>query len=351
MNNKLQEITDYRNFDALSQSFLKSSVINESTKEFKGSVATMLGNLTDTILTIPECVDDLYYISKVKKYPKPQIKEVWDLYYKNLIDNNLDLEIDNLPLLEIYREVSDLKSNDEKMLFNLMEGEYYFKDLVASTGKSVISLEYYEKCSLVAYSMKTNGTTYTYFQERDGVEIQYQVPLYFKYVDPMDGWSYNCKGLLDEIIIDHNEKTIQIIDIKTTSDYLDSWVKNIAKKHRPDLQLAFYTYGLKEWAKEHYHDYTVINPCLIVENVDYPGRPRVFNLTDQDMHIGRYGCQRSKHVIKPNTDNLQLIQVWDDIFGWQKAIEKYHQCQELSLPDFCLNYHTTKGVTDLNLWF
>lgn len=353
MNPKTQQLIDYREAEGLSQSFLKT-VISESTKEFKGSVATMLGNLTDTLLCVPECVDDLYYISDVKSYPKPQVKEVWDKYYENLVLAKSDLEIDNLPLLEVYRSISNLKSDDEKMLSNLMEGEYYFNDLVASTGKEVISQEYYIKCEMVANSLRTHESTWRFFNQQDGVEIQYQVPLYWKYTDPVDGWSYNCKGLLDMLVIDHNNKTIQNPDVKTTGDSLKTWKKKIARKHRPDFQLSYYDYGLKQWAKEHYPDYTVINPCLLVENIDYPGKPIVYNLTDLDLSIGRYGA---KKLINEILDNEELPDISEftlneaiEIYGWQQAIEKYHKCQELGLPDFSINYHENKGIEDFNLW-
>lgn len=354
MNSKTQQLIDYREAEGLSQSFLKSQVVNESTKEFKGSVAAMCGSLTDTKLCVPECVEDLYHISTIEKYPTEQPKYVWDTFYNWLIETNGTLEIDNLALLDIYRAKYPNNYKDDTVLNKIMTGENYWNDLVNSFGKVVVSKEYDDKCTMVANSLRTHESTWRFFNQQDGIEIQYQVPLFWEYEDPMDGWSYNCKGLLDILVIDHNNKTIQNADVKTTGDSLKTWKKKIARKHRPDFQLSYYDYGVKQWAKKHYPDYTVINPCLIVENVDYPGKPIVYNLTDLDLSIGRYGA---KKLISEILDNEELPDIFEftlneviEIHGWQQAIEKYYKCQELGLPDFNLNYAQNKGVEDFNLW-
>jgi len=354
--NKLEEVKKYRNDPAHSQSFLKSRVINQSPdKDFKGSVATLLGNLTDTILCLEDYVEDLYYVSDIQVYPKPQVKFVWDEFYKQLVESGGDLEIDNFHLLEIYRAEYENNYKDQTVLDKIMEGEYYWDDLCNSSGKTVVSQEYWDKSVNAANSIRTNESTYKYFYPGEGIEILYQVPLYWKYTDPMDGWSYNCKGLLDIVYIDHNTKQIQVADIKTTGDSLKSWKYNIARKFRYEFQLSYYNYGLKKWAEDKYPDYEVINPCLIVENIDFPGNPRIFNLTALDLDVGGYGCTIDNSTVTVESRSILEIPPCHihgtrQIMGWQQAIEKYHQCQELGLDDFNLDYHLTKGIDDLNLW-
>lgn len=68
-------------------------------------------------------------------------------------------------------------------------------------------------------------------------------------------WKWNtvdCKSMLDRVEIDHTNKTIKLIDVKTTS-FLGSFYKSV-KKFRYNRQLAYYWLALKYWFKEHYKD-------------------------------------------------------------------------------------------------
>lgn len=339
---KHELIKQYRDNPAISQSFLKKVLINNTQETKINSVAKLLGGLVDTILTANECLEDLYLVSNIQSYPKPQVKEVWDTYYKTLVDNNLPIEIDNTHLIEIYKSISSIKSNEEKMLSNLMEGEEYWNNL--SSGKIVVSQEYWNKCNLVASSLKYNSITKDYFQEDLFKEIRFQEPLFWTYTDVEGNWQQECKGLLDILIINHHNKTMQIIDIKTTGDSLNSWVKNIARKYRYDFQLSFYNYGLGIL----YPEYIILNPIIIVENVDYPGKPRVFDFTSTDLIHGRHGCVKRKATII--TEEVDVAYEEEVIHGWETAIERYIQAKQLGLPDYDIAYARNHGRENLNLW-
>lgn len=349
---KTKIIQNYRDFGAVSQSELKQVLAN-SKKEFKPSVAMLLGSLVDTLITAPDTLDELYHITSVEKYPVKQIKEVWDKYYQICTDENRPLELDNLALLETYKSITSLRSSDDVLLANLMKHESYWEDLVESTGKVVVSNEYWLQCQRVVQSLLTNELTSPYFIEDLHTEIKFQMPLFWTYVDEL-GWQEECKGLLDMLIINHKDKTLQIADLKTSGEHLNSWKNNIARKHRLEFQMSYYSYGLTKWHETNYEDYEILNPILIVENVDWPGRPRIFDLTNRDLYIGQYGLDRVKSTLIYARDDMgyptDLGFEEQRICGWQEALGIYHQAKELGLPDWDVHFQFTGGRGALNLW-
>lgn len=355
MNKKVEELQEYRNNTAISQSELKKVLTNDTTPfDNKKKVHLMVGSLVDCLLTTPECLDEWFYISQITKYPKPQYKETFDRYYQMLVDNDLGIEFDNFSLLQIFREVSNVNTGDDKVIEALWKEEEYWNDLLIANGRQIVSQDYWNKCNVVAQSLLTNPITANYFKSDLFVEVDFQVPLYWTYTDLQEGWTEECKGLADIRIIDHHNKTIQFPDVKTTSDSLITWKKNVARKYRYDIQGAYYYYGACQWAKQHYPDYTVKLPCFIVENVNYPSKPRIFEMTLDDIFIGTYGCDRekSKLILDMDSNNNHLNVDWemDRIQGWQDAMNILHQAKLLGLPDWDIDYHRNQGKSTLDLW-
>jgi hypothetical protein len=342
MHKKTQALIDYRNNSAKSQSELKG-VLSNNVKPFKGSIASMVGNLVDCCLTTPECLEDWFYVSNLPKYPKPQIKLVFDTYYNILVENELPIDLDVTHILEVFREVSNSNSKDSTVMDSLLAEQDYWDSLKEANGRVIVSQEYWNKCNMVAYSLKTNLITKEFFEENLFLEIEFQKPIFWTYTDK-NGIQVECKGLLDIFLINHQDKTVQIVDIKTTGDSLVTWKKNIARKHNPVFQLAYYYEGINQL----YPQYIQLEPVLVVENVDYPGKPRVFDLSSTDLVHGRHGCVRQKNtIITEGVDTDYEVEV---IHGWEGAMEKYIQAKQLGLPDYDVEYYATQGKSLLNLW-
>lgn len=351
MNKKTEELQKYRNNPAISQSYLKKVLSNDLQPEDDiKKPHFLIGGLVDTLLTTRDCVDDWYYISKVEKYPPPQVKEAFDTFYQYLAVRELPFIWDDSALLQIFRNISDVKTRDELVLEKFEKEKEYWDDLVQADGREVVSKEYWDKCNLVASSLLTNPITSRYFVPDLFSEPKFQCPLYWDYVDVLEGWRENCKGLADILVFDYPNRTIQLVDIKTTSESLATWKRSNGRKYRIDIQMSYYYGGVSKL----YPDLKQLNPLIIVENVNYPGKPQIFELTQDDLYVGRYGCQRQKNmIIYDRTNEGEPLNVdWetDNILGWQNAINIYHQSKLLGLKDFDIDYFRTGGVSNLNLW-
>lgn len=342
MNEKTQELINYRNNTALSQSELKG-VLSNNIKPFKGSLASMVGNLVDCCLTTPECLEDWFYVSNLTKYPKPQIKLVFDTYYNILVENEMPIVFDNTHILEVFRDVSNSNSKDSTVIDSLLAEQDYWDSLKEANGRIVVSQDYWNKCTLIAHSLKNNYNTEYFFKSDLFKDVYFQVPLYWKYVDA-GNTEVDCKGLIDILIKNEHNKTIQIVDIKTTGDSLIAWKRNIARKHNPVFQLSYYYEGVNQL----FPDYKQLNPVLVVENIDYPGKPRIFDLSNTDLIHGRYGCIKQKNTII--TEEVDVSYEEETIYGWETAIERYIQAKQLGLLDYDLEYYRNGGRSELNLW-
>lgn len=343
MHEKLKEIEKYWKTDAISQSFLKNVLTNDTSKKSE-SLSMMTGSLIDCIITTPYLVESLFYISELEKHPTPQVKEVLDTYYKKLIEEEKPIEWDDAEVLKIFRSISSSKTGDSKVLEML--ADHYWLELEKAGKRKIISKEFWEKCNHVAMIILTHPVTSGYFTKSKEKEILFQHPIYWTYKEAKEHL-FGCKGLVDMLIIDHNKKTLQIVDIKTTSDSLSSWKYNIARKFRYDFQLSFYNYGLKEMAEK--MGYDILNPSIIVENIEFPGKPRVYNFTDYDLLIGMEGCKRtSKELFYIN--GQAMTKEVNTIYGWKNAIDIYDKSLDLKLNDYDVDYHENEGSYDFNLW-
>lgn len=358
MSDKLQMIKDYREKDALNQSFLKKVLINDTRPEETGGTKPHFakGNLVDCLITTPELIDEIYYISSIPKYPTEAIKEIVDKVYESTALADYDsfdafqLKDYGSLILELSYEYQSNWKWETKLKKIIEEGYDYWNELIVSRTRTIIPQDYYWQCQKVATSLLTHPFTKHYFEEDMFRKIKYQEPIYWTYQDVVEGWQYNCKGLLDMLVFDEANMTVQIIDIKTTGEHLSSWKRNVARKYNYAFQLSFYYYGIMKLFPE----YRQLNPLLLVENIDYPGKPRIFELTLEDLYVGQYGAERQKSTIIYDRDNLgnQLnvdFEV-DRICGWTEAIEILHQSKQLGLTDYDISYFHNQGKSNLNLF-
>ena len=148
---------------------------------------------------------------------------------------------------------------------------------------------------------------------RNNIEIIYQMNISFILED------IECKALPDIVIIDHENKTIQVVDLKTTSSY-DHSVMSSFMKFGYDYQAAWYTLALKAVTQQAgpLHGYTVSPSFLFVFIDTVQGNEPVcvkMSETDVDCAINggyRYGKKR-KGIIDIFRDYVWHVNndLWD----------------------------------------
>lgn len=104
-------------------------------------------------------------------------------------------------------------------------------------------------------------------------------------------WQYpklnlDCKSALDRLVINHQDKVIELIDLKTTSNL--SEFKTSFNDYKYYRQLAFYWLAVGYYLKEKgidYKDYTCNTKIIAIQIKDLV-ECKVFNISDLDLRIG-----------------------------------------------------------------
>lgn len=286
---------EYFEHSSVSQSQLKSLLIHprafkeekETKLYFEEKVYFTIGSAVDFKLTEDESTfTNFYHISNVLVKPSDTIKsiihQVFDALKEQFTVEEIGLISDVTYRLLILQACESHnyqnRWNSDTKISKICEFYEYWEDLKASEGKILLSQEEDLLISTIVMSLKTNKATSVYFNAE---EVHYQVPIYFEY----DG--VPCKALLDMVIFDRENKTIQPIDIKTTGEYTINFPKAL-KRMRYDIQAAFYTEALR-WL---YPEYEILPFKFIVESTKDPGQPLVFICDKELLWIGKNGRKK-----------------------------------------------------------
>ena len=343
-------IEEYRKNPAINQSVLKALVYKplnkiveeESELYYEEKTHFIIGGAVDCMLT--QGIDEFnskYYVSRLENKYSDKItsicKEVFDMASKNN---------EELVLTSLYPYILQACNNheylmnwkDDTRVNKIIEAGEYFNSLIESNNKTVLSQEEYTKVSNIVNSLLNNDTTKDYFIEGFEATILYQLPIYFKYKD------VDCKALLDMVRIDHTNKIIYPIDIKTSGDYTRNFLKSI-RRFSYHIQAAFYTEALEYYVstKEELKGYKIANFRFIVESVIEQGEPSVYILSDDYLEIGKNGREEILLEKEINGSLVEYNRI-PAIEGFSQLIDRYkwymnHLDYEKRMEYFMKNGH------------
>ena len=286
---------EYRAHPAISQSQLKLllgpdpslfNTVREPELYFEEKKHFIIGDAVDCQLTRSvEEFNNKFHISNLQNKPSDTIKSIVNQVYDHVkeIHGREVQTIDrysNAILDSCNDHEYQSRWNDQTRINKVVECWEYWEDLKLAEGKTVLSSEENDLISQIVMSIRTSPNTSKYFQTSKDVEVLYQLAIYF----PCQG--VDCKALLDMVVINHKEKTIQPIDIKTMGDQSIYFPKSL-RQRRYDIQAAFYTEALK--SKKVYDTYEILPFKFIVESTVKPGNPLVFKCDKTLLEIGKLG--------------------------------------------------------------
>lgn len=331
-----QEVENYRRNPAINQSYLK--LINRSVfmfnkalqensqleeEEYEEKEYFLIGSAVDDYISQGEqYFSDNYYIADTEK-PSSEILKIINKVF-SIVSGAFEVPIDtNLRiykelLIKIAIEQQYCPSYSREVVYGRLSTEIclkYWKTLVESNNKTVLSSSQAQLVSKMTSNLLNHHHTSKYFEGAEGKDkdIYYQLPIYFTYS------GVDCKGLLDMVIVDHTNKTIQPIDIKTTGVYSSAFPR-VCKKHRYDFQAAFYQHGLlvsdssplKSYLEIGFSNgsigpYKLLPFIFMVESSKAPGTPLIFTCTDQFINTGWMG-QTPSWAVEPYLGVVQAIE-------------------------------------------
>lgn len=297
---------EYRDVRAFSQSSLKLLDFNVNkfykeeylwvigqidTRKDEATPAMGLGSMVDVLCTGKEGDYEKEY-EAIECGLSPQLKEFTEVLADLWLANS-SADPDELGL-SAYNIVGIKQSKYEtiKAKFQAEALGYYSKLRYAKqTGKTVVTRETDDHAKLLYKGLLEDEFTGLIVGLKEGKvledgvaiwEVHNQLAIYWE----KDGLRY--KALLDKILISHRYKTIQPVDIKTTSK---SDFREAFGVYRYDIQGAFYTDALIYWMKEQgIGDYEILPFKFIVAFTNEKGiGPQLWQMSDNDYAIGRLG--------------------------------------------------------------
>lgn len=338
----MEKKLEYKRINKVNQSSLKKILISpnayrKAVSKYEESTEThfVFGSLVDDMLLAPKTVDDKYY--KMESANISDTLKLITLYvYESVKESFSGRTIEWYPLFD-HEYVSFILEgcskydyqprwgNDAKIKNIVKDCSDYFTSLIKSDNKIIISKEDYNKATICVASLKADPYTGYYLRKAENIDIYTHVVIEFEIK------GVECKGELDEIYIDHFNKTIQPIDFKTTGKQVNGFEYDFWK-YRYDFQAAFYKEGLLQdnKIKKLLNDgYTLLNFKYIVVETESINNPMIFEITDEVNSIGLFGGVLS------NGKKLE---------GVYNALERYKYHSTKKNWDYPKEYYQQEGL-------
>jgi hypothetical protein len=204
----------------------------------------VIGRVLHCLLLEPEKFDNQFAVM-TNKIPNENNKKIIDIIFKNHLsnaNNNLNLEDYSQEILTYLFEINlhqSLKTEQQrldKMLTD--ENNEYFEFLKLSLGKTVIDQIILDNCKKSLDVIKSNSDVRALLQ-LDKIQEDNQIEVYNELVIsiPNKSLPFGFKGVLDNVVVDHNSKTLFINDLKTSGksiqdfpesvDYYKYWIQGV----------------------------------------------------------------------------------------------------------------------------
>lgn len=275
----------YREFEAINYSTL--SAISSNPWLYKNNLnrddteshSMQIGSAIDTMLTNNSQFWEYYIVENVAKQTGLMGLFI-DEYLALIKKHNMSPTVIDYELIQIAYDKAGFKRDSIDKVKAALESEpirEYMLHVELSSTKTILTVEDFTTILNAVNNIKSSVFNKYFKESTTDYTNKYQVEIY---------WDDNSKkSLLDIIHIDNVEKTVELIDLKTTSRK-DSFHKSI-DKYRYDIQAAFYTDAFL--TLDEYKDYTFIGFKFLVVNLDSNSPPTMYKLSDDLSNRGKYG--------------------------------------------------------------
>ncbi|MBQ9392006.1 MAG: hypothetical protein IJU02_07465 [Lachnospiraceae bacterium] len=185
------------------------------------------------------------------------------------------------------------------------QGNEYYSIMYAAQGKKILDNNTYDQVLAAVYALKSSESTSWYFEENSPFNEDIRRYYQLKFRATFEGIDYRC--MADLIVVNHADKTIQPIDLKTSShaewDFYKSFVQ-----WGYQIQARLYWRIIKEVVEksELFEDYIVLPYKFIVVNKNTL-TPLVWEFEDTSTYGNIvYGNHEQTEFVDPFTLGKEL---------------------------------------------
>ena len=204
----------------------------------------VIGRVLHCLLLEPANFDNQFAVM-TSKIPSENNKKIIDNIFRNYLvnqNNTLTLEdyskdiLTHLLTINLHQSLKTDQQRLDKILTD--ENNEYFEFLKLSLGKTVIDQTILDNCKMSLDVIKANDDVRALLQ-LDKIQEDDEIEVYNELIVSMSDKNlpFGFKGVLDNVVVDHNSKTLFINDLKTSGksiqdfpesvDYYKYWIQGI----------------------------------------------------------------------------------------------------------------------------
>jgi hypothetical protein len=304
---KMDSSSSLKEFCLDRKKYHRKYILGETVEDTVNKAAT-IGRIVETLLLEPQEFDTRFYLSVCSKAPTGLMLDFVNALSKHTIEST---DADTGAVTRTFEQIaqdayvdSGFKIKFEAVLTKFIgsDAEIFYKEMreVQAKGLTVVTTEDIANADRTVTELKTNFVTKEVINLVNSVRYtvlnQFQIEGY-----SVDGHLF--KSMMDKIVIDHNEKTIQVYDLKCVWA-VENFYEEYYLYRRSYIQAYLYLKAaISLTLQDEYHGYRVENPKFIVCDSTNYFNPLIYTITDADI-IDAYNGFEHKGRVYPGVNAL-----------------------------------------------
>lgn len=284
----LDSSSSLKEFSMDRKKYYRKYILGERVED-KDTVAATIGRVVETLLLEPHEFDNRFYMSSCAAAPTGLMLAFVDSLYKctmNATDEfgNISRTFEDMAK-EAYVE-SGFKIKFDAVITKFVgsDAEIYYNELrkVKANNLTVVTSEDVSNAEKIVEELRTNNVTASVVNMVNSV--RYSV---FNQLQ-VEGYTVDTqmfKSMMDKVIVDHEQRTIQVYDLKCTWS-VENFYEEYYLYRRAYIQAFLYWKAAEQLTftnNDEWGGYDVLPPKFIVCDSTNYHNPLIYTLTTQDL--------------------------------------------------------------------
>jgi len=283
----LDSSSSLKDFSMDRKKYFRKYILGEDIDDKDTQAATM-GRIVETLLMEPDQFDKRFYMSSCVEAPSALMLAFVNALYKNTKDatddnGNVGLTFEELSRAAYAESGFKIKYDAVISKFVGSDAEIYYNEIRKVRGQNltVITTEDVSNAEKIVEELRTNPVT------KDVVNLV-SSPRYTVYNQlQVEGYvldNHEFKSMMDKVIVDHEQQTVQVYDLKCTWS-VENFLEEYYLYRRAYIQALLYYKAAIHFMNntEEIRGYRVEPPRFIVCDSTNYYNPLIYTLSDKDL--------------------------------------------------------------------
>ncbi len=283
----LDSSSSLKEFSLDRKKYFRKYILGEDVEDKDTQAATM-GRIVETLLMEPEEFDKRFFMSSCAEAPSALMLAFVNALYKHTKDATAEDGTVTRSFEELSRDAyvdSGFKIKYDAVITKFVgsDAEVYYNEMrtVKSNNLTVVTAEDVNNAEKIVEELRNNPITSKIVNlvssKRYSVYNQLQVENY-----EVNGHTF--KSMMDKVIVDHEQQTVQVYDLKCTWS-VENFLEEYYLYRRAYIQAYLYTMAAAAFrdTKDELEGYEVLPPRFIVCDSTNYYNPLIYTLSEQDL--------------------------------------------------------------------